>query len=290
MPYPALGSPPVSVPPNPYDVNQLVDYLEGRDLAPGYPDEGSAVDELLARQSRLSESTKLIWTVTFDLTPVYAIEAEVAYADEVYRVLRDALRNQHLPTEDDRYISRVSISGVLTSRTVTLFSGQVVPVIVAQPRGLYAWRETQLVEQVLGAVRTDSATEGADPEYVRLTIRNFLDKIYYQLRNLGQSPPDRALNFAATNIIQFAEGLQQGLLSAQLVPGPSTNLYSLDTINVVRSAFCRPDSDCWDVRVTFFDPEELMRARAVYQYTIDVSDPMPVSLAPTRQFLVGPAG
>jgi hypothetical protein len=46
------------------------------------------------------------------------------------------------------------------------------------------------------------------------------------------------------------------------------------------------DSDCWDVQVTFFDPENDRRARAVYQYTIDVSDVMPVSLAPTHQFLV----
>jgi hypothetical protein len=46
------------------------------------------------------------------------------------------------------------------------------------------------------------------------------------------------------------------------------------------------DSDCWDVQVSFFDPENDRRARAILQYTIDVSDELPVSLAPTRQFLV----
>jgi hypothetical protein len=46
------------------------------------------------------------------------------------------------------------------------------------------------------------------------------------------------------------------------------------------------DSDCWDVQISFFDPDNDQRARCVYQYTIDVSDEMPVSLAPTHQFLV----
>ena len=46
------------------------------------------------------------------------------------------------------------------------------------------------------------------------------------------------------------------------------------------------DSDCWDVQVTFFDPDNVLRARSVYQFTIDVSDEMPVSLAPTHQFFI----
>ena len=50
------GEPPVMVPPNPYDVFQLVDYLD----------------------ENKSESTKLIWTMNLDLTPIYAIEAEMA--------------------------------------------------------------------------------------------------------------------------------------------------------------------------------------------------------------------
>jgi len=48
------------------------------------------------------------------------------------------------------------------------------------------------------------------------------------------------------------------------------------------------DSDCWDVQVTFFDAEEVRRARVVYQYTVDVSEVDPVTLAPTRQFLMAP--
>lgn len=254
------GTPPATVPPNPYDVVQLCDYLDAQP----------------------SESTKLIWTLNLDLTPIYAVEAELGYADEVYKVLRSALRNESLPTSDANFVSRVSIPGTLMNRTRRLFSGQIVPVVVAQPRGLYSWNETALVDSIVQAVG-QTVTTAADT--VRQSIRHFLDKVYYQLRNLGHSSPDRALNFAATNAFIFAEGVREGLLSARLVPG-GTNLYTLDTIQVSKSAYCRMDSDCWDVQVTFFDPENDRRARCVYQYTIDVSDEMPVSLAPTHQFLV----
>jgi cyanobactin maturation PatA/PatG family protease len=263
MPRPLSGDPTVSTPPNPYDVIQLTSYLAD------FP----------------SESTKVIWTLNLDATPIYAVEAECGYPEEVYGVLRSALRNQNRPTADQNYVSRVSIPGVLTAKTRRLFSGQVVPVVNAQPRGLSTWNETALIDAVMTSVTT--VQKDADTATVRLLVRNFLDKIYFELRNLGQSPPDRALNYAATNAFTFASGvaLQEALLSAQRLPG-ANNLYTLDTIAVSKSPYCRPDSICYDVQVTFFDPENDRRARSVFQYTVDVSDEMPVSLAPTHQYFI----
>jgi len=272
MPRPILpGSPPTSVPQNPYDFRQLAAYLNDNPW----------------------ESTKLIWTLNLELTPIYALEAELAYADSVYEIFRDALESQTLPIDDPAYVSRLSVPGVLTNRTTRLFSGQTVPVVVVQRRGLYSWQETALVDSAIEAVQTraDSplADAAADTDYVRKTLRIFLDKVYFQLRNLGQSPPDRAINFAATNAFLFTEGIANGLLSAQYMPthaGQAARLYSLDNISVSKSSFCRMDSDCWDIEVRFFDPENDRRAKLVFQYTIDVYDTMPVSLAPTHQFLV----
>jgi cyanobactin maturation PatA/PatG family protease len=252
---------PLRVSPNPYDVFQLYDYLT----------------------SRPSESTKLIWTLNLDLTPIYAIEAEVAYPEDVYSTLRDALRAEAFPVDDERYVSRVSLPGVLTNRTAQLFSGQLVPVVVAQPRGMYTWNETLLVRSVIDGVRNVHAD--LDEGYVSQLVRTFLDKVYFECRNLGQSPPDRALNFAATNAYQFASGIANGLLSGQLVPGAETELYTMDSIDVSKSPYCRIDSDCWDVRITFFDPVNDRRAKSVYQFTIDVSDVLPVTLAPAHRFL-----
>jgi cyanobactin maturation PatA/PatG family protease len=260
------SEPPVTVPPNPYDVTQLAAYLD----------------------DNKSESAKLIWTLNLDLTPIYAIEAESAYADEVYSALRSALRNQALPPEDDNYVSRVSIPGRLTGKTRRLFSGQVVPCVTAQHRGLYTWSERTLVKTVVDTVKPTDTTREYE-EYVNRMVRTFLDKVYYQFRNLGQTSSDRALNFSATNAFIAAEGIADGLLSGKIVPaagGEPEGLYSLDTIGVSKSPYCRMDSDCWDVRITFFDPTNVLRARNVYQFTIDVSDEMPVSLAPRHQFLM----
>ncbi|MCA1699964.1 MAG: PatA/PatG family cyanobactin maturation protease [Actinobacteria bacterium] len=255
------SDPPVVSPPNPFDTTQLANYLDKHEY----------------------ESTKVIWTLNLDLTPIYAIEAELAYADAVYSRLRIALRNQALPADEKNYVSRVSIPGTLTERTVRLYSGQVVPVVVAQPRGLYIWNEAVLVNTVVDAVIKD--LEKVDRARVALTVRQMLDKVYYQLRNLGQSPPDRAINFQATNAFVFADAIARGLLSGQLVDCDATRLYSLDTISAEKSAYCRVDSDCWDVKLTFFDPENDQRSRVAFQSTIDVSDEMPVQLAPTHQFL-----
>jgi len=255
--------PPVLVKANPYDPFQLVEYLDNRP----------------------SESTKVIWTLNLDLTPIYAIEAETAYPEDVYSTLRDALRRSSLPVGDHDYIARVSIPGVLAGRTVQLFSGQIVPVVVAQPRGLYSWEEGQLVDGVIDALRTQS-DRTFDEEYVRRTIRAFLDKVYFECRNLGQSPADRALNFAATNAYQVGAAIAEGFLSGlTMVPNADPELYTLDTIQVNKSPYCRADSDCWDVQVRFFDPVNDRRAKSVYQFTIDVSDSLPVTLAPFHRFL-----
>lgn len=252
---------PVSIAPNPYDVFQLTDYLDGRP----------------------SESTKLTWTLTLDLTPIYALEAELAYPEDVYSVFRHALASQALPEDDPEHVAKVSIPGALTGRVVQLFSGQTVPVVRVQPRGLYEWNVRALIDDVIDALKQRG--DEFDEQRLRRLVRIFLDKVYFECRNLGVAPADRALNFAATNAFQFASGIAQGLLSGEIVPSASNSLYSLDSIRVSRSPYCRVDSDCWDVLITWFDPENERRAKSIYQFTIDVSDELPVSLAPAHQYL-----
>ncbi|MFJ9828978.1 S8 family serine peptidase [Streptomyces sp. NPDC101160] len=219
----------------------------------------------------------------------------------VYRVFRDAIAGQALDPdkEEERggYISRVSVPGVLTDRTTRLYSGQIVPVVEVKSRGLWTWNEAALVDAVFHEVskeadvkqsedkRQQSRVQVRDEEQLRLTIRAFLDKIYYQFRNLGQTSADRALNFMGTNAFLFGDKIKDGLLSASKVPGSTMNLYALDTITVTKSPYCRVGSDCQDVTVTFYDPEDERRSRLSYLFTIDVSDELPVTLAPVHTFL-----
>ena len=61
----------------------------------------------------------------------------------------------------------------------------------------------------------------------------------------------------------------------------------LDTIEVERSPICRPESDCWDVKLTFFNPSKVFeQARKVYRFTVDVSDVVPVTVGSVRSWFV----
>ncbi|NET50103.1 MAG: PatA/PatG family cyanobactin maturation protease, partial [Merismopedia sp. SIO2A8] len=254
----------VTVPANPYDARQMADYLD----------------------EHLSEASSLIWTLNLELTPIYAIEPHGSFAREVYAALQDLLAGEVLAEDEPNYVQRISIPGMLTGKTVKLFSGQIVPVI--QPstmRGIYGWKINTLVEEAIAAVEAvQGLGELPEDDQQRLAVRqkiqraldSLLNRVYYDLRNLGQTSQDRALNFAATNAFQtaaaFAEAVGGGM--------------ELDTISVEKSPYCRKDSDCWDVKLKFFDPENKRRARQVFRFTIDVSDLIPVTLGEVRSWRV----
>ncbi|NEO48226.1 MAG: PatA/PatG family cyanobactin maturation protease, partial [Moorea sp. SIO4A3] len=239
------------VPANPYDARQMVDYL----------------------QANLSEAKSLIWTLNMELTPIYALEPSGSFARDVYAAFQELLSGEVQAEDSEQYIERVSIPGRLTGRTVKLFSGQVVPVVEpVSPRGIYGWRVNTLVSSALEAVRGQQAE--ADDEQMRKSLSSFLNRVYYDLRNLGQTSQDRALNFAATNAFQAAQTFSEAVAAGM----------ELDSIVVQRSPFCRMDSDCWDVQLKFFDPENNRRAKKVFRFTIDVSDLIPVTLGEVRSW------
>jgi len=247
MPAYSIGA--VTVPANPYDARQMVDYLAASP----------------------SESRSLIWTLNIELTPIYAIEPQGAFARDTYAILQELLAGQIQAESSEEYVERVSIPGVLTGKTVKLFSGQVIPLIAPQnPRGIYGWKINSLVSAAIETVQT--TVSDAEEAAIRRTLDSFLNRIYYDLRNLGTTSQDRALNFAATNAFQaastFATAVAEGM--------------ELDSITVEKSPFCRLDSDCWDVKLKFFDPENSRRAKKIFRFTIDVSDLIPVTLGDVR--------
>lgn len=241
------------VPANPYDARQMVDYLE---LSP-------------------AEGKSLIWTLNQELTPIYALEPTGAFANEIYATFQLMLAGQIQPESSDDYIERISIPGKLTDRTVELFSGQVVPVLeLPNIRGMYGWQVNALVEAAIATV----STETSEPDSARMqrSLKSFLHRIYYDLRNLGQLDRDRALNFAATNAFQAATTFAEAVASGM----------GLEGIEIEKSPFCRLHSNCWDVKLKFFDSENSRRAKKVYRFTIDVANTMPVTLGKVRSWLV----
>jgi subtilisin family serine protease len=249
--------PPVEVdgnvlPPNPYDARQLVAYIG----------------------ANAYEAREVIWTLNIELTPIYVLEPSGAFGANIYELLNEMLAGEVLAEQDPDHIQRVSIPGRLTGRTVRLFSGQQVPVIqLDNPRGSYGWKTNALVEQASQAVSSRSGV-AVDTATIAANLRSFLDRVYYDLRNLGVLSSDRALNFASTNAFQaatvFSEALGLGM--------------QLENIETEPSPFARIDADAWDVKLKFFDPDNTRRARKVYRFTVDVSEMMPVTLGEVRSW------
>lgn len=212
----------------------------------------------------------IIWTLNHDVTPIYAVRPEGPFARETYERLLHFFGEQLDGTSE-----RVSIPGTLDG-SVRLLSGQTVPVLIPDLRGMYNWTTRALVDTVLGDC-PKGGKEKDDWERREEGMRGFLERIYYEVRNLGQTPQERALNFSATNAFNL-EKVFESAAKKEL---------SLDEIGVERSPICRPDSDCWDVRLTFFNPENAFNSgRSVYRFTVDVSDVVPVLVGPVRTWTV----
>jgi cyanobactin maturation PatA/PatG family protease len=233
---------------------------------------GINVDDYLALLDYLdsdpASAFSLIWTLSMDATVVYAINPYGPFASSTYERLRQFLRAQ---LQDG--VERVSVPGLL-SGTVKLMNGQEVPGLFPDLRGMYGWSVPDLVSACLGA---PSDANDANSSYQARAegVRNFLERVYYEVRNLGITPQDRAMNYAATNAFQASEVYDKAIQAET----------KLDSIAVERSPICRPGSDCWDVKLSFFNPaKRLEQARHVYRFTIDVSEVIPVTVGKVRHW------
>jgi cyanobactin maturation PatA/PatG family protease len=238
-------------PTNPYDPHQFLAYLEKNPW----------------------DAAAILWTLNLDATPIYAIQAQSAFAQEISQRLRQFLGEQ---TRGE--VERVSIPGYIAG-SARLSNGQVVPVIWPDLRGMYSWNTEALVSVVCGAPPAEEAQQKEKDDYAEKAkaVKNFLQRVYEELRNLGTAPQDRAINYAATNASQAAAVFREAIKVEM----------DLDTIEVERSPICRPESDCWDVKLTFFNPSKVFeQARKVYLFSVDVGDVVPVMVSPVRSWFV----
>jgi len=241
----------ILVPPDPYNPRQMVEHLDRN------PD----------------ESRSLIWTLSLDGDTIYVLEPTGAFSDQIYEMFVLMLVGQLEQKSSDEFVERISIPARQTNRTVELFSGQVVPVVkVHDIRGMYGWKVNTLVNAAMVAISRQ--VDEAQAPLIQQALTSFLNRVYNDLRNVGQTSRDRALNFAATNIFQAASVFAKAIAERR----------QLDTIEVEKSPFCRRNSDCWDIKLEFSDPERSSRGRKVFLFTLDVVLQMPVTLGKIKSW------
>jgi cyanobactin maturation PatA/PatG family protease len=237
--------------PSPHDPNQLLAYFEKNPW----------------------DAEAILWTLNLDATPIYAIQPQGSFASLAFQRL-----SQFFGEQLREGIERVSIPGVIVGQTM-LMSGQVVPVVRPELRGMFNWTTGALIEAVCGNPPPDSAAPQIREAHAKQTqaVTSFLERVYYGVRNLGLLPQERAINYAATNAFNIDKVFEASIKEEM----------ELDTIEAERSPVSRPDSDSWDVKLTFFNPEKVFeRARKVYRFTVDVSDVVPVTVGPLRSWSV----
>ncbi|AFY37270.1 peptidase S8 and S53 subtilisin kexin sedolisin [[Leptolyngbya] sp. PCC 7376] len=248
----------VMVPGNPYDIQQMIEHLDQN------PDAAHS----------------LIWTLSLDQNTIYVLEPKGPFADDTYEMFLLMLAGQNEPIDSPEFIERISIPARRTHRTAELFSGEMIPVVnVLNPRGMYGWTIPSLVDNAIATVLDETADTGeatVNPETLREGLTAFLNRVYYDLHNVGQTSRDRALNFAVTNTFQATSAFTEAIASGR----------KLDTIDVEKSPYCRLNSDCWDVLLTFFDPEHGRRSRQVFRFTLDVSDNIPVTVGKLKRWSI----
>ncbi|RFU43283.1 peptidase [Actinomadura logoneensis] len=224
-----------------------------------------------------SDAEALQWTLNLQGVPIYFLEPRGAYAAQTYELLRQFLREQL-----EEGVERVSVPGVI-SGVGRHRSGAEIPIVAPALRGMYSWTTEALVSAVAGsgdgtgAEKKSSKPTAGQREAVRGGVTNFLERVYYEIRNLGLEPRERAINFAATNAFSV-EAVYEHAVRQNM---------ELDTIDVEPSPLCPPNSDCWDVKLTFFFPERpVPSARRVYRFTVDVADVVPATIGTMRTWAI----
>lgn len=216
-------------------------------------------------EGNLPAASGITFVLLQDQIPIYAINPSGPFALDIYKAMLEAMRSSLDPTGD---MQRVAVPGVVYGST-RLMNGMSIPVIHPDLRGMVKWRAADLAAAAQQAVNAAEA-----PTIENSSIFDFLVRVYDELRNLGLSPQERAMNFAATNAYQAALAFADG----------ASRRLELYKIMVKKSPICRPESDCWDVQLVMFDPENDRRAARYYRFTVDVSEVMPVTVGRMRSW------
>ena len=79
---------------------------------------------------------------------------------------------------------------LIEAGSVTLLNGQEVPLIVPEIRSMFSWSTPALIEAVLGPKPANGQDDSCYDEQAE-EVSNFLDRVYYEISNLGVAPQER---------------------------------------------------------------------------------------------------
>lgn len=250
--------------------------LGGRFTESHQDTEGNTLPDPNLKKNRLYYAEDVLWILYLDDIPAYAIRPEGPFAASVYAVMRDMMIYQIEVKKKYRLhhtdLVRVALAGTIQG-TVMLPDGYVIPVVLPDLRGLQVWTVDELLNTL--SDRVSGGRSNTNIETDRPAISDFLERIFFALRNTGRTPDERALNFAATN----------GFLISKIFGKAFRERLTLLSVEVVHSPFCGPEAECRDVLLVFFNPhKQLQEARTVFRFTVNIKGTVPVLAGPVRSW------
>jgi hypothetical protein len=107
----------------------------------------------------------VIWTLNLDGTPIYALRPDGTFARETHEAILNFYEEQ-IQGKSDRAVFPGTLKG-----SARLFSGQVVPIICPEVRGMANWKTKDVVEASTKELVRAKRVQTSDDADVQLTGR-----------------------------------------------------------------------------------------------------------------------
>ncbi|SHO58651.1 S8 family serine peptidase [Vibrio quintilis] len=253
--------------------------------------------------TNLYYSSQLIWILSMNATPVYSITpGMVPFSDSIYFELAaflaenvgldvakykqlsravshradgtnnnaERLFSEIKTTYEDSLknknnVMRMSLPGYISGET-RLLNGNAIQSVSPVAYGMNNWTLEALI---------DAYSHGRQSsDNFRKQLESLLNRLYINTVNRGQSPEERALNYAIYNIISVADVVNEA----------AENNLQFTSYQVKPSKIQRQHSEMRDVELTFFDPGNTTLASTTYAITVDVSAITPIIVGQIEQW------
>lgn len=210
-------------------------------------------------------------------------------ADEGLRVLRVYLRNDGGPSGGACRLtaSLTGVPGTVSDETLVVPANQakeaVATITFRTPPGTAAPATLTVTWQALATnlagLQAAALHLGAPTPSTKL--QSYLDRIHFDLRNMGVTAQERALNFAATYAAtQALPRLGGTLFGAMFAQGAM-----FEGCEVSRNSRCRAGGNCWDLVFSFFYPAHVGEwSRWRFRLTVDVGAVKPLIVGQLQRF------
>lgn len=212
-------------------------------------------------EARPEAGSEFAWTVDIHDAPAYLVAMDSAHPEFTQNTMKEFLRDANAP-EPQKRADISAIAGRIAGWS-RLPDGRSVPVLRPNPRSMFCWSVTALLETL--------------PQPVPDGLDDFMRSLLARAGNPGVSAQDRVMNFMATQpsafVEAFARASERGLRFADIEVTPN----HLQALGYSR----------WDVRLMFSPPLSRSHlARLTAEFTVDASEEIPIFVGTMRSWEV----